>query len=89
MKSKFDESIEITKSNYKSDSTVLAICKKIIKLIDEDCKYEIVDNQIRFYDQYYVNYYNFHNSNLESAMMFAKIDVSKRKFEKLKEKSSN
>ena len=84
MKSKFDESIEITKSNYKSDSTVLAISAKIIKLIDEDCKYEIVDNQIRFYDQNCVNNYNFYNSNLESAIMFAKFDISKRKFEKLK-----
>jgi len=86
MKSKFDESIEITKSNYKSDSTVLAISSKIIKLIDEDCKYEIVENQIRFYDQNCVNNYNFYNSTLETAIMMAKFDVSNRKFEKLKEK---
>lgn len=84
MKSKFDESIEITKSNYKSDSTVLEISAKIIKLIDEDCKYEIIDNQIRFYDQNCVNKYNFLNSNLETEIMMAKFEISKRKFEKLK-----
>lgn len=84
MKSKFDESIEITKSNYKSDSTVLEISAKIIKLIDEDCKYEIIDNQIRFYDQNCVNKYNFLRLNLETEIMMAKFEISKRKFEKLK-----
>lgn len=84
MKSKFDESIEITKSNYKSDSTVLALNKQIIQLLDEECEYEINGEQIQFYNENCVFQFNYLNSQIETAVFFAKFDVSKRKFEKIK-----
>lgn len=47
MKSKFDESIEITKSNYKLDSIVLGLNKEILDVLDK-CKYEINEGKPEF-----------------------------------------
>ncbi|MFD2726282.1 hypothetical protein [Hyunsoonleella rubra] len=83
VKSIFKESIDVTKSNFKIDSTTISISKKIINLIDGDCNYVIQENQVRFYTEDCIRRYNFLNTQLESAIVFANFEISKRKLNKL------
>ncbi len=76
LKIQVKESNKAIISNYKSDSTTIAISAQIIELIEVDCKYDIINNEIIFYDQKCVDYYNFLNLSLESQIIMSKLEVS-------------
>lgn len=83
MKSELDKSIKITKSTLKVDSTSFDLTKKIITLLDGDCKYEIIDNQFVFYTQKCMLDYNVYKIKLESLIMKEEHKVLKRKIDKI------
>ena len=84
LKIQVKESNKAIISNYKSDSTTIAISAQIIELIEVDCKYDIINNEIIFYDQKCVDYYNFLNLSLESQIIMSKLEVSEWKLKKYK-----
>ena len=71
MKSKFDESIEITKSNYILDSTVLVLSKDILGVL-ENCNYEIKEGNPEFESMDCVFEYNDKVIKLNQIQMEAK-----------------
>lgn len=89
MKSKFEKSLEVPKSNYKIDSTAFNTMKKIINLFEKKCEYEITDNQIRFYNNECVFDYNRYYMNLQSIIMKAQSNALDRQIEETKDKYKN
>jgi hypothetical protein len=87
MKKQFDESFSVTKSNYKLDSTVLASNKKMIDFLKGDCKYEIQNGQIVFFNERCLNNFNLYNSFISMAKTRAELEMSQRKMKKILDKN--
>jgi hypothetical protein len=87
MKKQFDESFSVTKSNYKLDSTVLASNKKMIDFLKGDCKYEIQNGQIVFFNERCLNNFNLYNSFISMAKTSAEFEMTQRKMKKILDKN--
>lgn len=82
MKKQFNESFSVTKSNYNLDSTILASNKKMIYFLKGDCKYQIKNGQIIFFNERCLNNFNLYNSFISMAKTTAKFEMTKRKTKK-------
>jgi hypothetical protein len=73
-KTKFDNLIVANRKSYNSDSTVLALSKNIIKLLDQNCEWEISNNQILFYEEECLYKYNSNVKSLDGVGLERKVE---------------
>ena len=78
LKSKFEKTFQIIKENYKLDSTVLSLNKKILDLLSK-CKYVIKDGQPEFESMDCVFEYNKRIMELNQITIESKINNLKNK----------